>query len=277
MNTSQRIATTLIGLTLFLSPLRLYGQETAIINDADLQAAKNSFISELLQNFTPFDVIRVVYDPRLTLDYSVVRKGATGSGFDYFSEEFGLITPATLKDGLKYRADNWKYFKKTYQIYGTESYYILGILRLETYFGQYKAPRSLPNSLYSVYVLDPARRNFALREFKNFLFMTQANGADPFTVKGSTAGAFGIPQFIPSSYHAFAVDGNGDRRVDLFNNADAIVSVGNYLKKNGWGGTEAAKRKAVYAYNHDEGYVNAVMAFGDAIREKVEGPAPKTQ
>jgi membrane-bound lytic murein transglycosylase B len=51
-------------------------------------------------------------------------------------------------------------------------------------------------------------------------------------INGSWAGAFGIPQFLPSSFLKFAVDGNGDGVIDLFDMEDAIYSVGNYLCKH---------------------------------------------
>lgn len=266
----QRLLISLFIVSIFILPQASFAQEATLPDQAAIDAGKNSLVFELLQSFSVQDVINFIFDSRLTLDSSVVRKGATGTGFDYFSEEYGLITDKTLADGLKFRKDNWKYFKKAYSAYGTESYYILAIIRLETYFGQYKGGRNVANSLYSIYVLDPQRRNFAKRELTNFLTLTKKNKIEPFSVKGSTAGAFGIPQFIPSSFQTFAVDGNGDKKVDLFNNADAIMSVGNYLKKNGWGATLEERRAAVYSYNHDEGYVNAVIAYGDAIKERVE-------
>lgn len=58
---------------------------------------------------------------------------------------------------------------------------------------------------------------------------------DPFSFKGSYAGAMGYPQFMPSSYMAYAVDFDGDGVKDLWNNpVDAIGSVANYLAKHGW-------------------------------------------
>lgn len=208
-------------------------------------------------------------DPRLILDSSVVRSGATGAGFNYFSSDFGLLSPGAIKDGLSYRAKNWEYFKKARARYGVDSYYILGILRLETYFGSFTARRSLPTTFYSIFVLDPARRDFAWRELAMFLYLAKRNGTDPFAVKGSVAGAYGIAQFIPTSVYNFAVDGNGDGRVNLFENADAIMSVANYLDKNGWA-NGAGRKRAIYSYNHDNGYVNAVLAYADGIKQIIE-------
>lgn len=238
---------------------------------ADIQTAKNQFTLELLKDFTPKQVSKIILNPNLKLDTVVVQKGVTGAGFNYFSQEFGLITTSTIKTGLNFRSKNWKYLKRAYETYGTESYYILGILRLETYFGAYNPKRLAANSLYSIYVLDPTRRNFALREFKTLFKLSQKNGFDLFSVRGSVAGAYGLPQFIPSSVTKFAVDGNFDKKIDMFNNADAIMSVGNYLKMNGWGSSDAQKQSAVYAYNHDQGYVDAVMAYGNAIKQIIEG------
>ena len=89
---------------------------------------------------------------------------------------------------------------------------------------------------------------------------------DPFTMKGSWAGAFGIPQFMPSSYVIFAVDDNGDGKVDLYDYPDAFASIANYLRRVGWKtGNEKKMRRAVYNYNHEKAYVNAVFSYAEKI------------
>lgn len=87
-----------------------------------------------------------------------------------------------------------------------------------------------------------------------------------FEIEGSWAGAFGMSQFLPSSYQNLAVDGDGDNKVDLFNKSDAIFSVANYLKKNGWSTTTKSQRKAVYSYNHSNDYVDAVLKLANLIK-----------
>lgn len=71
-------------------------------------------------------------------------------------------------------------------------------------------------------------------------------------------GAFGLCQFLPSSYLSFAIDGNGDGVVDLFNVEDVIFSVANYLKKHGWSDSFYHKVSALYAYNND---INLIMLW----------------
>jgi len=80
---------------------------------------------------------------------------------------------------------------------------------------------------------------------------------------GSWAGAFGMSQFLPSSYKSWAVDGNSDGIIDLFNVDDAIFSVANYLKSNGWGTSMEDKRKAIFHYNNSRAYVDAVVKLAE--------------
>lgn len=91
----------------------------------------------------------------------------------------------------------------------------------------------------------------------------------PFSVidlKGSWAGAFGISQFLPTSYLTWAVDGNKDSQINLFDNVDAIFSVANYLKSNGWGNTIEEQKKAIFHYNNSTAYVEAVLRLADSLK-----------
>jgi membrane-bound lytic murein transglycosylase B len=80
-----------------------------------------------------------------------------------------------------------------------------------------------------------------------------------FDLKGSFAGAFGMPQFLPSSFIKWAVDGDNDGMVDLYNPVDAIYSIANYLRTNGWDTTSTGQRAAIFHYNNNNSYVDAVL------------------
>lgn len=82
-------------------------------------------------------------------------------------------------------------------------------------------------------------------------------------LKGSWAGAFGMPQFLPSSYLKLAVDGNNDGNINLFDVDDAIFSVANYLNKNGWSEDVNKQSKAVFSYNNSADYVQAVLKLAE--------------
>ncbi len=91
---------------------------------------------------------------------------------------------------------------------------------------------------------------------------SKAKGIDALDVKGSWAGAIGFPQFMPTSL-ALAADGNGDDKIDLFDMDDAIMSIAHYLKSAGFA---RDRKKAVWAYNHEDAYVQGVLAYADALK-----------
>ena len=93
------------------------------------------------------------------------------------------------------------------------------------------------------------------------------NRIDPLDITGSGAGAFGLPQFLPSSYLRFAVDGNGDGRVSLYDPDDAIASAANYLRGNGWrpGISYAEQRRVIWTYNHSDAYIDTVLTLASAL------------
>ncbi|MGK5082777.1 lytic murein transglycosylase [Bdellovibrionota bacterium FG-1] len=87
-----------------------------------------------------------------------------------------------------------------------------------------------------------------------------------FHTKGSYAGAFGIPQFIPSSYLKWAKGRTPNNPINLFNTRDAIRSVGNFLSSHGWGKEAPLQRQALKEYNHSEAYVSTILSLADQIR-----------
>jgi membrane-bound lytic murein transglycosylase B len=98
----------------------------------------------------------------------------------------------------------------------------------------------------------------------------------PLEIYGSWAGAFGMSQFLPSSYISWAVDGDKDGKIDLFNLSDAVFSVANYLKSNGWGAEDSLQRKAVFHYNNSSDYVNAVLTLASkSSYQKIDKPLSK--
>lgn len=86
---------------------------------------------------------------------------------------------------------------------------------------------------------------------------------DPLDVRGSAAGAFGYPQFLPSSFLTYGADGDGDGRISLYDVDDAAVSCARYLHGFGWqdGLSDKAKRQVVWHYNHSEAYIDAVLGL----------------
>jgi len=86
---------------------------------------------------------------------------------------------------------------------------------------------------------------------------------DPLAIRGSSSGAFGLPQFLPTSYLRHAADGNGDGVVDLYDTADAAASCARYLADEGWqpGLSPSARRDVIWHYNHSEAYIDTVLTL----------------
>ncbi|MBI4083833.1 MAG: lytic murein transglycosylase [Candidatus Lambdaproteobacteria bacterium] len=111
------------------------------------------------------------------------------------------------------------------------------------------------------------KAGWAYRELVALLNIAQADPDALFNLKGSYAGAFGLPQFLPSTYLQWAVDGDNDRRIDLDGRADALASVSNFLREHGWTAHASAeeKRQAVWRYNNSNRYVETIFGIHDLL------------
>lgn len=97
--------------------------------------------------------------------------------------------------------------------------------------------------------------------------IARRNRIDPLAMRGSPSGAFGYPQFLPSSYLKYGVDGNGDGKISLYDMADAVASAANYFKQKGWrpGLTDEERRRVVWEYNRSTPYIDTVLGLAGQI------------
>lgn len=112
---------------------------------------------------------------------------------------------------------------------------IVAIIGVETVYGRNMGGFRVIDALATLAFDYPRRAEFFLGELEQFLLLARESGRDVFSIKGSYAGAIGIPQFMPGSYRRHAVDFDGSGETDLRGSpADAIGSVANFLKAHGW-------------------------------------------
>jgi membrane-bound lytic murein transglycosylase B len=112
---------------------------------------------------------------------------------------------------------------------------IVAIIGVETEYGGNTGGFRVLEALATLAFNYPRRAEFFRTELEQFLLLTRENGLEPLSVKGSFAGAIGIPQFMPGSQRRYAVDFDGDQRVDLSGSVDdAIGSVARFLEQHGW-------------------------------------------
>jgi len=119
--------------------------------------------------------------------------------------------------------------------YGVPAEVIVSILGIETFYGRNTGRWRVVDALATLAFDYPPRAAFFRDELANYLVFARDAGIDVFSVRGSYAGAIGIPQFMPGSYLRYAVDFDGDGVVDLrASAADAVGSVANFLRQHGW-------------------------------------------
>jgi membrane-bound lytic murein transglycosylase B len=111
--------------------------------------------------------------------------------------------------------------------------------------------------------------------------IAQRTGIHPLSIRGSGSGAFGMPQFLPTSYLNHGVDGNGDGVISLYDPDDAIHSCAKYLAAHGWrpGITYEQQRRVIWDYNHSDAYIDTVLGLANRLSDGdvpvVEAAAPR--
>ncbi len=156
-----------------------------------------------------------------------------------------FMTRNRVEKGVAFYDQYRDVFTRAEQAHGVPAGIILAILGVETTYGGNKGSYRVIEALATLGFDYPPRAPFFRRELREFLVLTKQNGMNPLDIRGSYAGAMGFPQFMPSSWRRLAVDFDGDNRIDLINNpVDAIGSIANYLKANGWRKGEPATVRA---------------------------------
>jgi membrane-bound lytic murein transglycosylase B len=100
-------------------------------------------------------------------------------------------------------------------------------------------------------------------ELRGLFTIAEQSRIDVLSMQGSASGAFGFPQFLPTSYLRYGVDADGDGRVSLYDMNDAAASCARFLARNGWrpGLSVAEQRRVIWQYNRSEPYIDTILAL----------------
>ncbi|MES2071448.1 MAG: lytic murein transglycosylase B [Pseudomonadota bacterium] len=152
-----------------------------------------------------------------------------------------FVEPKRIEAGIAFWDQNADALARAESLYGVPPEIIVGLIGVESIFGRMTGGYRVFDTLTTLGFAYPdtptrlARMEFFRAELENLLLLSRESNADPFAFKGSYAGAVGLPQFMPGSIRKFAVDFDGDGKIDLSASAvDAIGSVANYLAAHGW-------------------------------------------
>jgi membrane-bound lytic murein transglycosylase B len=146
-----------------------------------------------------------------------------------------FLTDARVKAGAAFWREHSETLGRISEESGVDTEILVGIIGVETYFGRITGKYRVLDALVTLAFEYPPRSAFFRRELEQFLLLVREEEMDATDATGSYAGAMGRPQFMPSSYRAYAVDSSADGKRDIWTDwSDVIGSVANYFVRHGW-------------------------------------------
>ncbi|WP_297056916.1 lytic murein transglycosylase [Thermosulfurimonas sp.] len=269
-----------LGIILSFSPVQA---AESVFKPLEQQLIRDGLSAELVK--------RVFADPRVRFLPQIMPRKLTWDETKLPYQQF--LKPQRLARARAFLKDYAPLLREIENTYGVDKEILVGLLLVESDLGRHRGRYRIFNVLASMAVsadwqrvkpylppgLSPeeearfreimARRSrWAYRELRVLLKLSRKYGMDPLALKGSIFGAFGYPQFVPSSFREYAVDGNGDGRIDLYTLTDALASAANYLRAHGWrpGLSREEKKRVLMTYNHSEPYAETILKIAEYLR-----------
>ncbi|PRY03692.1 lytic murein transglycosylase B [Paraburkholderia sp. BL25I1N1] len=181
-----------------------------------------------------------------------------------------FLDQVRINAGVRFWRANQATLQRAYEEFGVPPEVIVGIIGVETIYGRFMGNFRVLDALTTLSFDYPSTANRADRQatfrknLEDYLVWTRDSQIDPTAVLGSYTGAIGIPQFLPSSIVQYAVSYDGNKQIDLrTSQADAIGSVANYLRQNGW----ENGRPVVWKIGSDAGSLGVAQAAADGQPE----------
>lgn len=167
---------------------------------------------------------------------SIIRAMSTpGTARPWHEYRRRIVDPTRIDHGVRFWQANAAALERAKAQYGVPEELIVATIGVETLYGRNMGSFRVLDALSTLAFDYPPRAEFFRGELEQYLLLAREAGLDALSVRGSYAGAIGIPQFLPSSYRKYAIDFDGDGRRDLVRSAaDAIGSVANYYRSFGW-------------------------------------------
>lgn len=194
-----------------------------------------------------------------------------------------FVTAKTIATGKKKLLEHSELLDRIEKEFGVDREVIVAIWGIESRFGTHRGSFPVFETLNTLFDAYPRRSSFFRTQLIHFLEVCRENGLDPLQVKGSYAGAFGQPQFIPSSFNEYAVSFDDDEIRDVFTSIDDIfASIANYLRRFHWTldapvyvdiGTELNSAELIAAHHQGrKGKVEVTTVSGDQGINLPESP-----
>lgn len=245
---STYLPTLLLGL---VGSLPLQAQEAsepspfqAWLEDLRLEALDDGVSASTLDSVFP--TIEEPVERVVELDRSQPEFMQTFAGYMH-----NRISDARIARGQALLDEHSELFARIQAEYGVQPHYLVSFWALESNFGDFTGGFSVINALATL-AYDPRRSDFFRQELITALHIIDQGHIAHADMTGSWAGAMGQCQFMPSTFQHYAVDGDGDGRIDIWNSLpDVFASAGNFLSQSGWRGDERWGREVVLPEGFD--------------------------
>lgn len=170
-----------------------------------------------------------------------------------------FVNPARIDTGIAFYRAHCALLQRIGARYGVPPQYLVAIVGVETSYGKITGHYRVIDALTTLAFYYPPRADYFRDELKTLLELPNDKLAGPVdTLMGSYAGAQGWGQFMPSSIRDYAVDADGDGRIDLLNSLpDILASIANYFSAHGWRSGEPVAVRALVGANPDPAPVYA--------------------
>lgn len=153
----------------------------------------------------------------------------------YYEFRPNFVNAERIRSGVYFWREHRELIAAVADRYQVDPEYLVAVLGAETMWGRNTGSFRVMDALSTIAFDYPRRAEYFRKELREFLILAREDGFDPLSLKGSYAGAMGMPQFMPSSFRAYAADWDDDKRHDIWTNpGDTLASVANYFRAHGW-------------------------------------------
>jgi len=221
--------------TFVFSSIPAIAADTSAVNLKQANVA--AFIDEMVEEYEFDRAALSAVLAKAQVKQTIIRKISTPAERTLTWTEYRkiFITKERTNVGVTFWRENKEMLERIELETGVAIEMLIGIIGVETYYGRITGKDRVIDALATLAFEYPPRSDFFRKELKEFLILAREEEIDPTEPMGSYAGAMGRPQFMPSSFRAYAVDSTGDGKRDIWNNwADVAGSVANYFLAHRW-------------------------------------------
>ena len=253
-------------ISVLLSTL-LFSTNDPVLNSIFEEASKRGVPKDFLQD--TFNKKNIIIHEKIPEFFA---RPYEKKSWDVYKKIF--VTPNRINGGIRFYNEYGSLIQKTISTnkVPVNPFIVVSIIGIESNYGLNKGKYTVFNALYTQILRMPKRSKWARKQLVDFLVLCYQDKIPPHTIHGSYAGAFGYGQFIPSSFISYSIDGNNDGRREPYNWEDVFASIANYLVKNGYPTSNNDSKKiykSIYAYNHADNYVKAVLSLSEEIKNSI--------